>query len=466
MKKTILLLMLFFGCFTFAQQVPQTYLYTFNPFLVNPATSGMNNCLEVSVDHHNQWVKIEGAPITNHLTLSSRLGNNWGVGGQFMMDKIGMLQQVSAMGNVSYGFLSGDQRLRVGLSLGYNNYRVNPSAAIAFDLSDPIVNGGNQSAGNFSSDFGLYYKKGNLELYGSVKQWMKTYANFGILNSQGYAQRAHFVLGSGYNVTLNEQWKLRPNVWVKNIKNVTQADVNVDAQYHEFLQFGIGLRTQVGLVARAGITLKEKFFFGYAYEAPLANISTYSTGSHEMMLKMTLCRPTKSPKVKKITKDSIAQVPPKENAKIDTLYITKTEYRIDTVFVERPIEVTPPQLETTEENQAVGNLSKTILFEFDKSLVKKESYGEIENLVNMLQMNPKLMVSLEGHTDAKGPETYNANLSKNRVNAVRDLLIFNGIAANRISIGHFGESKPKASNDTVDGRKDNRRVDVVIIKKD
>jgi outer membrane protein OmpA-like peptidoglycan-associated protein len=98
--------------------------------------------------------------------------------------------------------------------------------------------------------------------------------------------------------------------------------------------------------------------------------------------------------------------------------------------------------------------------------VKKESYGEIENLVNMLQMNPKLMVSLEGHTDAKGPETYNANLSKNRVNAVRDLLIFNGIAANRISIGHFGESKPKASNDTVDGRKDNRRVDVVIIKKD
>ena len=458
--------MLFFGCFTFAQQVPQTYLYTFNPFLVNPATSGMNNCLEISVDHHNQWVKIEGAPITNHLTLSSRLGKNWGVGGQFMMDKIGMLQQVSAMGNVSYGFLSGDQRLRVGLSLGYNNYRVNPSSAIAFDLSDPIVNGGNQSAGNFSSDFGLYYAKGNLELFGSVKQWMRTYANFGILNSQGYAQKAHFVIGSGYNIALNDNWKIRPNVWVKNIKNVTQADVNVDANYHQFLQFGIGLRTQVGLVARAGITVKEKFFFGYAYEAPMANISTYSTGSHEMLLKMTLCRPAKTPKVKKITKDSLAQVPLKENTKIDTVYITKTAYQIDTVFVERPVAIEPPKETTPAENETVGNLSKTILFQFDKSIVKKESYGEIETLVNMLQMNPSFRVSLEGHTDSQGAESYNVNLSKNRVNAVRDLLILNGIPANRISIGHFGESKPKASNDTNVGRQDNRRVDVVLIKKD
>jgi type IX secretion system PorP/SprF family membrane protein len=116
----------------YAQQVPQSYLYGYNTFLINPASSGLNNCTELTVAHHNQWVKIEGAPITNHLLVSTRIKDRWGIGGQFMMDKIGMLQQISALGNVSYGILNGNQTLRLGISIGYNNYRVNPSNAVAF----------------------------------------------------------------------------------------------------------------------------------------------------------------------------------------------------------------------------------------------------------------------------------------------------------------------------------------------
>jgi len=97
-------------------------------------------------------------------------------------------------------------------------------------------------------------------------------------------------------------------------------------------------------------------------------------------------------------------------------------------------------------------------------LVKKESYGELESIVNLLQMNPTYKLSLEGHTDAVGTETYNIGLSKSRVNAVKDFLVLNGISADRIVNQHHGESKPVATNDHPDGRKSNRRVDVVIIK--
>lgn len=434
----------------YTQQVPQSYLYGYNSFLINPASSGLNNCTELTVAHHNQWVKIEGAPITNHLLVSTRIKERWGIGGQFMMDKIGMLQQVSALGNVSYGILNGNQSLRLGISIGYNNYRINPSNAVAFDLLDPIVNGGNQSAGAISSDFGAFYRNGALELFGTVKQLVKTYSNFGYANLPGYGQRPHFMIGTGYQIKLNNAWGLRPNALYKSINNVNQVDVNVDAQYKKFLHFGAGFRTQVGLMARAGIVLKEKFFFGYAYEAPLANIASYSSGSHELMLKMTLCKPERAI-VSKVKIDTIVR----EIQKIDTVLITQT--RVDTVYLERAIENNP------ENETKTGNISKTVLFEFDKSLVKKDSYGELESIVNLLKMNPSYKLSLEGHTDAVGTESYNVGLSKNRVNAVRDFIIMNGISPDRIVPQHHGETKPVADNSNADGRKSNRRVDVEII---
>lgn len=454
-NKLILALMFAFIGIVSAQQVPQSYLYGYNTFLINPAASGLNNCTEVTVAHHNQWVKIEGAPITNHLVVSTRIGQRFGIGGQFMLDKIGMLQQVSALGNVSYGILNGNQSLRFGISLGYNNYRVNPSNAVAFDLLDPIVNGGNQSAGAVSTDFGVFYRTGALELFGTVKQLVKTYSNFGYTNLPGYGQRPHFLVGTGYQLNLNSRWGLRPNVLYKSINNVNQVDVNVDAQYKKFLHLGAGFRTQVGLVARAGIVLKDKFFFGYAYEAPLANIASYGSGSHELMLKMILCKPERT-KIAKVKVDTVIR----EIQKIDTVLITET--RIDTVYLERDITKETPQ-DSVKARSFSGNITKTVLFEFDKSLVKKDSYGELESLVNLLKMNPSYKLSMEGHTDAVGTESYNVGLSKNRVNAVRDFIIMNGISPDRIVPQHHGETKPVGDNTNPDGRKSNRRVDVQIL---
>lgn len=450
--KLILAFVFAFTGMVSAQQVPQSYLYGYNPFLINPAYSGLSNCTEINMAHHNQWIKVEGAPITNHLTISSRIGQQWGIGGQFMLDKIGMLQQVSALGNVSYGILQGKQRLRLGLSFGYNNYRVNPSNAIAFDPSDPIVNGGNQSAGSINSDFGIMYSMGALELFGSVKQLLKTYSNFGYGTFPGYVQRAHAMLGAGYQIPINNIWEIRPNILLKSINNVMQADINMDATYKKFIRLGVGFRSQVGVVARAGITVKEKFFFGYAFEAPIANIASYSSGSHEVMIKMTLCRPERT-KVAKTRLDTII----KTIERIDTVFITQTERLVDTIYVDNPNE--PSNIPDN-----LGAVSKTILFEFDKSIVKKESYGELESIVNLLEMNPTYKLFLEGHTDAVGTEAYNIGLSKNRVNAVRDFLILNGISTERILLQHHGEGKPIATNENADGRKSNRRVTVEIIR--
>lgn len=455
MKKLTLFLLVSISAITYSQQMPQTTLYGYNMYAVNPAYAGLNNCTQIAVSHLNQWVKVDGAPATSMINLSTSLGQRFGIGGQLLIDKIGMLQQFSGLGSLSYGMKFGEHRLRAGLSIGYNQYRLNPSTAIVFDPLDPIVNGGNQSAGAVNTDLGILYTFENIELAASTKQVLHTSSNFGYSNTTGYGLRRHFTGYAAYNIILTNKWDLKPSVFLKGINHVLQADINASATYNKFLNVGIGYRTQVGLIGRIGITLKDRYMFGYAYEAPMANMASYSSGSHELILKITMCRPEKTPKISKIKIDTIYR----EIHSVDTVFITKTEYKIDTLIIDNSATKIVPETEVLS-----GSVSKTILFEFDKSLVKKESFGELESMVNLLQANPTFKLSLEGHTDATGAESYNVGLSKNRVNAVKDFLILNGINTDRIIIKHFGETQPKTSNDTPLGRKDNRRVDVMIIK--
>ena len=74
---------------------------------------------------------------------------------------------------------------------------------------------------------------------------------------------------------------------------------------------------------------------------------------------------------------------------------------------------------------------------------------------------PDLRVSVEGHTDSVGSVAYNQTLSERRAKTVRDYLVSQGIDASRITTRGFGKSKPIASNDTAEGRAENRRVEII-----
>jgi OmpA-OmpF porin, OOP family len=71
-------------------------------------------------------------------------------------------------------------------------------------------------------------------------------------------------------------------------------------------------------------------------------------------------------------------------------------------------------------------------------------------------------IEIAGHTDSVGPEAYNQLLSEKRAEAVKAYLVEHGIAAGRISVVGYGEAEPRDSNDTVEGRRKNRRVEIRI----
>lgn len=83
-------------------------------------------------------------------------------------------------------------------------------------------------------------------------------------------------------------------------------------------------------------------------------------------------------------------------------------------------------------------------------------------LVTILQEQPTRNIRIEGYTDTRGEKSYNLDLSQRRADAVRDLLIENGISAERITARGYGEENAVASNDTAAGRRENRRVEVIV----
>ncbi|NOS56120.1 MAG: OmpA family protein [Cyclobacteriaceae bacterium] len=107
---------------------------------------------------------------------------------------------------------------------------------------------------------------------------------------------------------------------------------------------------------------------------------------------------------------------------------------------------------------------KNIYFDFDKTTLKSESFVELNKVVDFLKQNSKVSIEIAGHTDSKGSDTYNANLSQGRSQSVVDYLVSQGIEASRLEAHGYGESKPIETNDTDEGRANNRRVEFTVLK--
>ncbi|MGD0275154.1 MAG: OmpA family protein [Syntrophales bacterium] len=103
-----------------------------------------------------------------------------------------------------------------------------------------------------------------------------------------------------------------------------------------------------------------------------------------------------------------------------------------------------------------------VTFDTNSAVVKSELNSEIDRVAGILNQYPSTLIRVEGHTDSKGSDALNMDLSKRRANAVRDLLVQRGVAASRIEVIGFGKSMPVATNDTAAGRQRNRRVEIKI----
>lgn len=103
-------------------------------------------------------------------------------------------------------------------------------------------------------------------------------------------------------------------------------------------------------------------------------------------------------------------------------------------------------------------------FDFDKATLRQEDMAIIDRDVTALDTWGNVNIEVAGHTDSRGSDRYNMDLSQRRAEAVRNYLVGKGIAADRLSARGYGESQPVADNATDEGRFKNRRVELVRLK--
>jgi outer membrane protein OmpA-like peptidoglycan-associated protein len=106
---------------------------------------------------------------------------------------------------------------------------------------------------------------------------------------------------------------------------------------------------------------------------------------------------------------------------------------------------------------------KNIFFDTDKYDLKVESRSELARLIQLLKGNLSIHIEISGHTDNHGTADHNLVLSRNRARAVYDYLIMNGIAKERLSYSGFGLTRPIDTNDTEQGRANNRRTEFKVV---
>ncbi|MCF8026310.1 MAG: OmpA family protein [Desulfobacteraceae bacterium] len=114
--------------------------------------------------------------------------------------------------------------------------------------------------------------------------------------------------------------------------------------------------------------------------------------------------------------------------------------------------------EETKEIDATMN----ILFDFDKATIRPAEKSKLDELARVFSKYPENIVIVEGHTDSKGSAAYNQKLSELRASRVAEYIRSKDFDISRLTARGYGESQPIATNETAEGREQNRRVDLQI----
>lgn len=125
----------------------------------------------------------------------------------------------------------------------------------------------------------------------------------------------------------------------------------------------------------------------------------------------------------------------------------------------------PPRVELKEDKIQIN---EKVQFEYNSSKIKPDSFSLLQEVAKVIKDHPSLKkIRVEGHASSEGNDDYNMRLSDARAKAVRDYLINEGgVAADRLEAKGYGETKPIASNDTEEGKEQNRRVEFNIVGQD
>jgi type IX secretion system PorP/SprF family membrane protein len=275
-----------------AQQSPMYSQYMFNMMNINPAYAGNRGATSITGLYRNQWVGIRNAPHTATLSMDMPVNQDRiGLGFQLYNDKLGV--ETTTGFNFSYAFrirMSNAGTLSLGLQGGVLNYRASYTEVNTRQSGDPAFA---QNLSGFlpAAAAGIFYNSDNFYAGLSTPALLKTKLTYtdqvDVLSATG--KDLHLYATTGFVAKLNENVALKPSMLMKMASGApVQFDINLNAWFHDVISVGFSYRTGDAYVGMMELQLTKQLRIGYAYERPFTDLASYSSGTHELMLRFEL----------------------------------------------------------------------------------------------------------------------------------------------------------------------------------
>ena len=297
MKKKKTIKQLLICCFSLlslhqalAQQDPQYTQYMYNPATINPAYAASVNHLQIFGLYRTQWVGLEGAPKTAHLSVVTPLTDNGlGMGVHFKNDRLGVMDENSLAIDLAYTVhLNHQYKLAFGLKGTGSLLDVNYDKLHIYDGTDPISanNISNKFSGNIGAGVFLYSDKAYVGLSAPMILSSNIYNDN---DTKVMKEKAHFYAMGGYVFDLNYNIQFKPAALVKVMTGAPlQVDVTANFLFYNKFTVGAAYRWDASVSGLAGFQVTDGLFIGYTYDADTSKLAKYNSGSHEVFVKFEL----------------------------------------------------------------------------------------------------------------------------------------------------------------------------------
>lgn len=313
-----------FGCYFLpvnvrAQQRPRYTHYMFSNFLVNPALSGIENYMELKVGRRQQWVGLEGAPVTSYLSLHAPLGNKYkyenvnsfagngtnpmsrsyvreyraaephhGIGFHLVSDQAGPFKRNDLNATYSYHLgLAPKLNLAVGFGAGLTHSNIELDQFSSEMISDPAINGLHHKQLKPALSTGIWLYSPMFFVGISGEQLMEGLK--GSSNDQiGQKMVPHFYGTAGYKLFLGDEMALLPSVMFTRVSTTTFVDFNSKLAFRDLFWIGGSYRKGDSFSGLAGFNISHLLNISYAYDYNTSALRKVSNGSHEIVLGLLL----------------------------------------------------------------------------------------------------------------------------------------------------------------------------------
>lgn len=290
----LLFVMLTFPLTLFAQQDPIYSQFMYNGLAINPAVAGSAETLSATAVYRRQWIGIEGAPETQTFNIDAPVyKKKLGLGLSIINDKVGVTQNLVINTLYAYRIQFKESTLSMGLQAGVNNYNADYTSVNTDPQNladDAFGNNVNRMIFNFGA--GAYYYAQRFYAGISIPHILNQSLD-GVNDKTGVQSRQyrHYFLTAGYVFDASENIKIKPSVLFKLAAGApVQADINSNFWYKETYCIGVSYRTGDSFTALFQWQIIKQLRFGYAYDYILSNLSQFTSGNHEIMLRYELVK--------------------------------------------------------------------------------------------------------------------------------------------------------------------------------